>query len=212
MGMEKAALFDLDGVLIDTEGVYTDFWASIGREYGCKTSFANDIKGTTLTNILMTYFPDLTIREEITSKIHDFEEKMQYRVFDGVLDFLTSLKKAEFKIAIVTSSDNTKMSFLELQQSNLISLFDVVVTGSMVAKSKPDPEGYILAAKLLDIDISKCFVFEDSIQGVEAGARSGATVIGVATTNSRDKLHPYADAVIDNFVDGKVYDIVGIEN
>lgn len=195
----KAALFDLDGVIVDSEGSYTVFWASVGRDYGCAPTFAYDIKGTNLTDIL-NRFPSEKDREEIRLKIHDYEHTMKYPLFPGVIDFLKELRRSGFRTALYTSSDNTKMSFLERQHPTLLSLFDAVVTGSMVSESKPDPEGYLTAARLVGCDISDCYVFEDSYQGIEAGRRSGAKVIGVATTNPADRLKEKADKVIDNFI------------
>ena len=63
-----------------------------------------------------------------------------------------------------------------------------LVTGSMVKRSKPDPEGYLTGAQLIGVPIEDCYVFEDSLQGLQAGMSSGATVIGLATTNSRSRL------------------------
>ncbi|MDE6403034.1 MAG: HAD family hydrolase, partial [Muribaculaceae bacterium] len=156
------------------------------------------------------HFSGEDVRNEVTRKIHDFEDTMKYVLFDGVIDFITALRHAGFKTAIVTSSDDTKMAYLKRQQPELLGMFDAIITGSMVKKSKPDPEGYLLAAGMVGEDIADCYVFEDSIQGVEAGARSGATVIGVATTNAPEKLAPFADEIIDNFTDNAIYAITGI--
>lgn len=195
----KAALFDLDGVIIDSESTYTKFWAAIGREYGCAPTFAYDIKGTTLTDIL-SRFDSEKVKEEIRVKIHDFEQTMEYPVFPGVMEFFADLRRAGIKTALYTSSDNTKMMYLERQHPTFRGMFDAIVTGSMVSKSKPDPEGYIKAAQLVGCDIKDCYVFEDSYQGVEAGLRSGATVIALATTNPAEKLKEKAHEVIDNFI------------
>lgn len=206
----KAALFDLDGVLIDTEGTYSEFWAGIGREYGCAPTFALDIKGTTLTDILANHFESDVQRDEVCQKIHWFEHTMTYTLFPGVMEFLKSLRQAGFKTAVVTSSDDTKMAFLARQQPDLLKCFDVVVTGSMVTKSKPDPEGYLTAARLVGADIRDCYVFEDSFQGLEAGMRSGATVIGLATTNSADLLKGKAHEIITGFTGFDVSDMEAV--
>ena len=192
------ALFDLDGVLIDTEGVYTRFWDGIGREFNAGIpDFAYAIKGTTLTEILEK-FPEED-REEITRRIHDFEDTMVYVIFPGVIDFLTELRERGIPRAVVTSSDNVKMECLYAQHPHFKELFDVVITGSMVTNSKPHPEGYLRAAEAIGCKPEDCFVFEDSMQGLEAGRRSGATVIGLATTNPREAIKDKADEVIDGF-------------
>ncbi len=79
--MYKAALFDLDGVLIDSETLYTRFWEKVGREHHLPSpTFAYDIKGTTLTDILTTYFPDPEVRKDIDRMLHEFENEIVYPV------------------------------------------------------------------------------------------------------------------------------------
>lgn len=206
----KAALFDLDGVIVDTEGTYFDFWDSVGREYHLQPTFARDIKGTTLTDILTTYFPRQDYKDEVTRKIHDFEDTMKYPLFPGVMGFIKDLRTRGFKTAIVTSSDDVKMSFLYAQHPDFKGEFDAIVTGSMVSNSKPDPEGYLLAAKMVGVDIKDCYVFEDSFQGLEAGMISGATVVGLATTNPAEKIKHKAHEVIENFTNFNVDQLMHI--
>lgn len=197
----KAALFDLDGVIVDSEGSYTKFWTTIAHEYGFKSTFAYDIKGTTLTDILNLNFDTIEIRNNIKKRICDYELTMEYPVFNGVVQFLDYIRAHGFKTAIVTSSDDTKMSYVRAQHPDLVRRFDTIITGSMVKKSKPDPEGYLLAARKLNIPIKDCYVFEDSYQGLEAGIRSGATVIALATTNPREELKKRTSIVIDSFAE-----------
>lgn len=205
--MIKAALFDLDGVVIDSETGYTRFWKDLGDHYGFKPSFAYDIKGTTLTDILERYFPDSATKQEVTRRIYEYEHTMEYPIFEGVVPFLNELRNSGIKTALVTSSDDTKMSFLSSRHPRLLELFDFVITGSMVSKSKPDPEGYQLAARSLDVDPTECIVFEDSFQGIEAGERSGATVYGVATTNPYEAVKEKTDKVITGFKNLHIKDL-----
>ena len=196
----RGALFDLDGVLINTEPLYTAFWEQVGHKYQLPSpTFAYDIKGTTLKDILSRYFPDKATQDDLVNMVHQFEDNIIYPVFDGVKEFLDSLQDAGWKIAIVTSSDNTKMEYLFNQLPWMKSRFDVIVTGSMVSRSKPDPEGYLTAARLLGCSPENCVVFEDSFQGLEAGRRAGAKIVALATTNSRESLAGKADLIIDSF-------------
>ena len=197
----KAALFDLDGVLIDTEGIYTSFWNKVGKHFGKVPTFANDIKGTTLCNILSTHFPEPAARAEIEKMIHDFEDKMVYALFPGALEFLSELRRRGVLCAIVTSSDRKKMDALALQNPGLEAGMDAVVIADDVQRSKPDPQGYLLAAERLGVAPELCVVFEDSLQGLEAGRRSGAKVIGLTTTNPAEKVAPLADVTIASIAD-----------
>lgn len=187
-------LFDLDGVLIDSEGEYSRFWGDMGRRYNLAPSFSDDIKGTTIEQILLN-FPE-SDRQSILDSLHRFESEMTYPVFRGVIDFLRELRQADIPTAIVTSSDNVKIDLLRRRQPELLSYIDKIVTGSMVTHSKPHPEGYLTAARLIDTPIECCYIFEDSIQGLQAAQASGATVVGITSTNPVDKVAPLANLTI----------------
>lgn len=196
----KAALFDLDGVIVDTESIYTDFWDDIDRRYPTGVdNFARVIKGNTLARILDTYF-DENLCDEILVLLKEQEESMRYRLFDGVSDFLDRLIENDIPKAIVTSSNDRKMSRLFSQIPDLRPKFEAVITDAMVERSKPDPQGYLIAAEKLGVDPSDCVVFEDSFAGLEAGRRAGAYVVALATTNPRESLYEKADEVIDSFI------------
>lgn len=191
-----AALFDLDGVLVDTEGLYTEFWAQIGRDYGVPDpNFALTIKGNNLERILSTYFPDPEDQKDIVERLDRFQATMPYSLFDGALSLIEDLREAGWRCAIVTSSDLKKMESLYDALPVLTQVVDAVVTGDMVSRSKPDPEGYLLAAKFLGADPKDCIVFEDSYAGLEAGRAAGAKVVALATTNPADTLADKADLV-----------------
>lgn len=194
---KKGMLFDLDGVLVDSEGEYSKFWGAMGDRYGLVSTFASDIKGTTIGEILQN-FPE-SDRDGILAALHEFEANMEYPVYPGVMEFLGRLKKAGIPSAIVTSSDNVKMDLLFGRRPELREMVNVVITGSMVSRSKPDPEGYLKGAELIGVPVDECCVFEDSLQGLQAGRSSGATVVGIATTNSREKVAPLADITVDRF-------------
>ena len=201
--MTFGALFDLDGVLIDSERLYTEFWAAVGVRYGIPSpTFALDIKGTTLKDIFSKYFPDELVRKTLSNEIIDFEAKVVYPVYDGVNSFLEELKSAGYKTAIVTSSNDKKMERLFAQQPWMKDEFDAIITDSYVKNSKPNPEGYLLAASTIGCKPSHCYVFEDSLQGLSAGrnAKAGA-VIGLATTLPRHSLEGKADMIFDSFTE-----------
>lgn len=203
-------LFDLDGVLVDSEGEYSKFWGPMGRRYNVGSpTFADDIKGTTLGEILRA-FPEGE-REGIVDELHAYEERMVYPWIAGAENFVNELRSRGIPFAIVTSSDNVKMDYLFTAHPDLKEKITALVTGSMVTNSKPDPEGYLTGARLIDVAIENCYVFEDSLQGLEAGCRSGATVIGLATTNSRERLNGKAHKIIDDFAGFTVEDMLSVK-
>lgn len=205
--IKHAALFDLDGVLVDTEGVYYDFWADIDRLYPTGIDdFASYIKGSTL-KCIMDYFNGDEIRSDIIRRLDEQERGMVYNLFDGVTAFLDQLREADIPCAIVTSSNEDKMHKLFAQNEGFADYFGVVVTDRQMTRSKPDPQGYLLAADRLGCAPRDCVVFEDSFSGLDAGRRSGACVVGLATTNSRESIADKADMVIDSFAGLSVTDI-----
>lgn len=196
--MIKAVLFDLDGVLVDTEGVYTEFWTQIEREYPTGVdNFANVIKGSTLPSIYSRYFPCSDIQTDISRRLKDFELNMPLKLFDGVDDCLKALRSACIKTAIVTSSNLKKMRRVMGELALLREFTDILITDEDVEYSKPHPQGYLLAAKRLGALPDNFVVVEDSLAGLEAGRRAGGKVIGVATTNSREIISPKADVVLN---------------
>jgi HAD superfamily hydrolase (TIGR01509 family) len=189
-------LFDLDGVLLDSEGLYSIFWEKMDEEYPTGIeNFASFIKGFHLTRIL-SYFENDEVRQQVLDKLLDYEHNMRYEFFPGALDFVKQLRDAGIPMAIVTSSDRKKMQSLYSQHPEFPTLFDHIITGDMVTKAKPDPDCFLMGAKLMGIDIKDCIVFEDSRNGLIAGRASGARVIGVATTLSASDVSQLSDMTI----------------
>ena len=192
--MYKAALFDLDGVLIDSETLYTQFWKRVGERHHLPSpTFAYDIKGTTLNDILTTHFPDPKVRADVDRLLHDFENEIVYPVFPGALEFVDALRAAGLKTVIVTSSDSKKMGFLFRQHPDFPTHFDAIVTACDVTHSKPHPEPYLVGASKAGVKPSECLVFEDSYQGLESGRRAGCKVIGISTTNPASEVRLRSD-------------------
>ncbi len=197
-----AALFDLDGVVLDTERQYNIIWGRIGKKYHPEMpNFAKIIKGTTLTHILSTYFPNEKERLEVEKMLYNFEaNEMKYDFIPGVKAYILSLRNVGVPTAVVTSSNEDKMRDVRSHIEDFDSLFDAVVTAEMTARSKPEPDCFLKGAELLHRDTDECVVFEDSQNGIKAGRAAGMMTVGVATTFGREVVAELADIVIDNFV------------
>lgn len=194
---ETAALFDFDGVIVDSESQYSVFWSRMEEIYPTGIeNYAAAIKGTNLKSILSNYRSE-DVRDDIVARLHRFEAEMPYPLYDGVRELLAGLRRDGVGCAIVTSSDNYKMSLVYRQLPWLRESVDFIVDGTMVSKGKPHPEGYLRAAEALGCAPGRCVVFEDSLQGIAAGRAAGAMVVGVATTNGRDAVGELADMVVD---------------
>ena len=196
----SAVLFDLDGVIVDTEGQYSLFWKQIGEEYmPGMPDFALAIKGRTLTQIYDTYFPDAADRAAITERLNAFERQMDFPYIAGAREFLEALQAKGVPTAIVTSSNCDKMACLYARHPEIKNLVTAVLTAEDARRSKPAPDCYLAAAERLGADISKCIVFEDSPSGLAAGRASGAFVIGISTSLAAAEIEPLCDMYIEDF-------------
>lgn len=193
----RAFLFDLDGVIIDTEGQYQKFWGAIGREFLPHIpDFATRIKGSTLTAIHETYFTDSQIRCIIDKRLDAFEETMRYELFDGALDLVDEARRRGILCAIVTSSNQQKMASLAQQLPLLTQHFDNVFTAEDAGRGKPYPDCYIRAAHHYGLEPKECVVFEDSINGLHAAHDSQSFVVGVTTTHPLSTVRPLSNLTL----------------
>ena len=192
----QGVLFDLDGVLLDSEGQYSIFWRAMDERFPTGVEdFSNYIKGFHLARIL-GYFANDEIREQIVQALVEFEKNMRFEFFPGAIALVKQLRDMGIPMAIVTSSDHKKMQALFSQHPEFPALFDTIITGDMVTRAKPDPDCFLLGAQRLGVDIKDCVVFEDSRNGLIAARASGARVIGIATTLSADIVAPLSDLTI----------------
>lgn len=195
-----AALFDFDGVIMDTETQYTVFWDERGRKYLNEEDFGRRIKGQTLTQIYEKYFSALPeARQKITADLNVFEKQMSYEYIPGVEAFIAELRRHGVKIAVVTSSNEEKMQNVYNAHSEFPAMVDRILTGEMFARSKPAPDCFLLGMEVFGATPENTYVFEDSFHGLQAGMTSGATVIGLATTNSREAITGKAHYIMDDF-------------
>ena len=199
--MIKAALFDLDGVVFDTEPQYSIFWGQICREYHPEQpGLENTIKGQTLVQIYERYFAEQKDAQPlITQRLNDYERQMKYIFVPGVEQFLNDLHRHGVKTAVVTSSNRPKMESVYRQIPSFHQLFDRILTSEDFTASKPDPQCYLKGAEVFGATPSECVVFEDSFNGLKSGRAAGMTVVGLSTTNEASAISPLCDVVIPDF-------------
>lgn len=198
------ALFDLDGVILDTEGSYTAFWDDYGSRHFSEKDFGVKIKGQTLVKILGDYFPEENERKAITDAINDFERKMSYPFVPGVGNYIKSLKSNGIRTAVVTSSNLLKMENVYRCHPGFREMFDMILTSEDFSESKPSPYCYLKAMRLFGAGPEDCVVFEDSLAGLQSARASGAFVTALTTTNPEEVVRNYADLVIRDFNDSGI--------
>lgn len=185
----NACLFDLDGVLVDTAVYHYKAWRRLANELGFDfTERENEqLKGISrsqsLERILGWGGAQKTAREteELSQKKNEWylemiENMQPEELLPGSRDFLQVLKDQGIRIALGSASKN---ALIILDKTNIRHFFDAVVDGNMVQASKPDPEVFLIGAKLLNVKPQECVVFEDAIAGVEAALAGNMKVIGI---------------------------------
>jgi beta-phosphoglucomutase family hydrolase len=202
---EKGALFDLDGVLIDSSPFHFASWVKLGEEVGFTMTpeLFRQTFGQRNDAILRRFFSDAT-DEQIA--IWSERKEALYRQLaagkltplPGARELVRALKGAGFRLAIASSTPRQNIAFA-LEQIGMADVFDALVGAEDVTKGKPDPEVFLTAAKRLGVPPERCLVFEDAIAGVIAAKRGGMKCIAVTTTNPRDALvEAGADLVVDS--------------
>ena len=200
--MMKAALFDLDGVVFDTEPQYTIFWGAQCREFHPEhPGLAHEIKGQTLVQIYDAWFSGELQEKQavITERLNLYEQQMDYIYVPGFEDYVKKLRTQGVKTAVVTSSNRIKMEAVYQRHPEFKGLFDAILTSEDFERSKPDPDCYLKAANRLGASVKDSVVFEDSFNGLKSGRTAGMFVVGLATTNPADAIRPYADKVVKDY-------------
>jgi HAD superfamily hydrolase (TIGR01509 family) len=198
----KAALFDLDGVVFDTEPQYSIFWGAQCREFHPEIpGLEHKIKGQTLVQIYDAWFsgPLADSQALITERLNDYESQMNYDYIPGFEEYIRKLLQQGVKTAVVTSSNQPKMKAVYAKHPEFKSLFDAILTSEDFERSKPDPDCYLKAAERFGVEPKNCVVFEDSFNGLKSGRAAGMYVIGLATTNAAEDIAPFCDKVIEDF-------------
>jgi HAD superfamily hydrolase (TIGR01509 family) len=198
----KAALFDLDGVVFNTEPQYSVFWGAQCREYHPEIpGLEHKIKGQTLVQIYDAWFsgPLKDQQAVITARLDEFERQMSYDYIEGFEDYIRSLRQQGVKTAVVTSSNQPKMEAVYAKRPEFKTLFDAILTSEDFDRSKPDPDCYLKAAQRFGVEPKDCVVFEDSFNGLKSGRAAGMYVVGLATTNEAEAIEPLCDRVIKDF-------------
>jgi beta-phosphoglucomutase len=201
----QAFLFDMDGVIVDSNPLHRTTWAEYNLRHGIGTTEAMQqwMYGKRNDEIVRHFFGEGLTAEEIF--LHGADKEALYRerlgpqidsaLVPGVREFLE--RHATVPAAVATNAEPANVDFV-LGRAGLRRHFRAAIDGHQVTHPKPHPEVYLRAAQALGAEPSKCLVFEDSWTGVQAGLAAGMRVAGVGTTH--DEL-PGVSLLIGNFPD-----------
>jgi beta-phosphoglucomutase len=202
----SAFIFDMDGVIVDSNPHHRLAWAAFNRRYGLETTedMHRRMYGRRNDQIVRDFFGEHLPDDEVAAR--GFAKEVLYRemvagrvenmIVPGLRDFLE--KHRDIPKAVASNAEPANVDFL-LEGAGLRPYFRVVVDGHQVARPKPYPDIYLRAAGLLGLPPSECLVFEDSHSGVQAARAAGMQVVGLCTTEAN---LPGTGLTIDNFTSG----------
>jgi beta-phosphoglucomutase family hydrolase len=209
-----AAIFDWDGVVIDSSTQHEKSWELLAAETGKPLPTGHFKKGFGKKNQVI--IPDVLAwshdPEEI-QRLGDRKEEL-YRelvseggmtILPGASELLAALKASGIPRAVASSTSRTNLEAI-FASTGLHQFFDAVVSAEDVVKGKPAPDVFLKAASLLGVPPKSCIVFEDALFGIEAAQRAGMKVVAVATTNPLDILG-HADRAVESLEEISVGDL-----
>jgi beta-phosphoglucomutase len=201
-----ALIFDMDGVIIDSNPLHRQAWEAFNRRYGLETTEAMHqfMYGKRNDDIVRNFFGTGLAHEEVLAR--GAEKEVLYRemakgrleemLVPGLRDFLDAYRGAP--IGLASNGEPENVDFI-VENAGLRPYLRAVVNGHQVVNPKPDPEIYLRVAGILQVAPANCIVFEDSLAWVQAGLSAGMRVVGIRTTHGD---LPGASITVDNFFSG----------
>ncbi len=181
--MKQGAIFDMDGLLLDTERMYQDSWKKSAEQFDLvhNPDFPRAVCGSSgmhMQEIILQYYPQVDAKAFAADCILRVERELQTHVpiKTGVSEILQYFKQRGVKLAVASSSKRETVKS-NLDKVGILSYFDAVVSGDQVEHGKPAPDIFLLAARQIGCAPEDCYVFEDGTNGIRAGAAAGCATV-----------------------------------
>ncbi|MCH4019575.1 MAG: HAD family phosphatase [Erysipelotrichaceae bacterium] len=189
----KGAIFDMDGLMFDTERIWQDTWHQIASEHHVvlDPGFGKAVTGTSGPKreaVIREYYhvsDGHPIDEECVKRIHAYLEKTVPEK-PGIHEILSWLHDHGYKIAVASSTESRQIEH-NLEMTNTRQYIDAVCSGTQVAHSKPAPDVFLYAAECIHVPIAECYIFEDAFNGIRAAYNAGGVGIMVPDTQAPDE-------------------------
>ena len=192
--MISAVIFDMDGLMTDTERLFIDMWCQIMRERGLPErddvvkyciGQAHDLTEQYVAQELGQDFDYVSVLKEINRRSLKYFEEVGVPVKSGLHELMNYLRKENIPCAVATST-KSEYAKSRLRGAGALDYIQVLITGDMVEHGKPDPEIYLKAAAALDVPPESCLVLEDSPHGIEAAYRAGCIPVMIPDLREPD--------------------------
>lgn len=203
----KGAIFDMDGLLFDTERIYQQTWQEIARERGIELGgdFPKAISGTNgvyMCRVIETCYQvndAHEIMEECMGRVRD-KLSVYVPVKKGVHEILEFFRKSGIRMAVASSSAAEQIES-NLETAGIRGYFSAVVSGAEVRRGKPSPDIFLRAAERIGCAPGECFVFEDSENGIKAGHAAGCMTIMIPDlVEASFDIRPYCTEVYSDLL------------
>jgi beta-phosphoglucomutase family hydrolase len=206
--MIKAIIFDMDGVLVDSEPFHIELEKQQFLQYKLSVSneehaqymgVASDVMWNQIAehHSINVSAEDLIEQFKIKS-IRYFSELGEIPVMPGLIDFLEKLSSKNFPMAVASSSYPEIIKII-LEKTDIQKYFQVVVSSQEAGKSKPEPDVFLLAARKLGIPAKDCLVVEDSANGIKAAQAAGMSCVAYQGSGANPQSQKEADAIVSSF-------------
>ncbi len=208
----KAAIFDMDGLILDSERTVLNIWEKIGEKYGFENIRAYGIsvigknKKATIDEFERVYGESgVPYEKELRAVYNEMAQKGEVPLKPNTLELLNAMKSAGMKIAIASSSTREEITS-QLGPLGALELFDAVVSGDQVTRSKPDPEIFLKACDALNVKPEESLGLEDSYNGVRSCKASGLYTIMVPDLIApNDEMKELADIILPSLKDVQAF-------
>ena len=208
-----AVLWDMDGVLVDTEPFHWEAWRRLSREAGFPMSY-EDFRRTFgwRNEEILRELIGPNISDQRVAELGDRKEELyrdavrgNVRPLPGAMELLRKLREAGFRQAVASSAPKANIELI-LEELGIEGYFDAVLCDRDVERGKPDPQIFLRAAERLGVAPSRCLVIEDAVMGVRAAKRAGMACLAVTTTHPAEALSE-ADRVVASLAEVRVEDV-----
>ena len=195
--MLKAIIFDLDGTMVDSLPYHHESWRIFFKNNNIEendfTEILKEYKGGGTLELMTSVFGNMYTKEELEKMTNDkeviFRDIYKSKIYpiEGLKKFLDNLKESNISLSIGSNAIR-KNVIMTIEELGITNYFSSIICGDEVSKGKPDPEMYIKTLSNLKVNKDECVIFEDSIEGVEAGKNADIKVIGVTSSQSSEIL------------------------